>query len=71
MKSDEELRQEFVKLGFKRHTIGQQKYGDNWKINDRDWIDEAVEELLDAQNYLSYLYVKLRKLQYKIKEVER
>ena len=67
MKTDEQFKDEFVKLAFKRHTEGEQKYGDTWKTDKKDWIDETVDELLDAANYLSYLYVKLRRIQNEIR----
>jgi hypothetical protein len=54
-------REYFFKLCKKRHYMGEFKYGDSWKKDDKNWSKEVLEELADAVNYLSYLAVKIQK----------
>jgi hypothetical protein len=60
---DDILRREFIKRALKRHDKGAKKYGDTWRTNKKDWINETLAELEDAVNYLSYLYVRLKRIQ--------
>lgn len=64
--NEDELREEFIRRTNERHVNGEEEFGDSWKRDEKDWVEEAIEELLDAGNYLSYLYAKLKKLQNEI-----
>lgn len=54
-------REEFLLMCEQRHTIGKFMYGE-WDINSKDWETEAIEELADAVNYMTYLAMKLDKI---------
>lgn len=50
----------FDELTAERHTKGQVEYGAYTFLEpDKNLIEEAMEELADAANYLRYLFAKL------------
>jgi hypothetical protein len=60
-----------VDIVMKRHMQGMEKFGKTMEVNDRpldQWIDETIEELLDAVHYL----VKAKSItdKFKLKEKE-
>jgi hypothetical protein len=55
----QELSLEFDDLCQTRHEMGAEKYGD-LSFLDRDTVKDILEELVDAANYIRYLYIKLR-----------
>lgn len=60
-----------VDIVMKRHMQGMEKFGKTMEVNDRpldEWIDETIEELLDAVHYL----VKAKSItdKFKLKEKE-
>jgi len=60
-----------VDIVMKRHMQGMEKFGKTMEINDRpldEWINETIEELLDAVHYL----VKAKSItdKFKLKEKE-
>jgi hypothetical protein len=50
---------EFEELRQSRHDMGQDKYGP-FSFLDRDTAKDIGEEIVDAANYLLYLYIKIR-----------
>lgn len=42
-----------------RHMAGQKKYGE-FSFLHRDMQEDAVDELLDAMNYMMYLIIKIK-----------
>ena len=59
-----------VDIVMKRHMQGMEKFGKTMDSNERpldQWIDETIEELLDAVHYL----VKAKSITYKFKLKEK
>ena len=55
------MNSEIISLIKKRLEKGKQEYGHQINVYDgRDWIEETLEELLDAQVYLTAELLKLR-----------
>ncbi len=55
----QELAKEFEALRQERHDMGQDKYG-AFSFLQRDTVTDIGEEIVDAANYLLYLYIKVR-----------
>lgn len=53
---------EIVELVKERIEIGYKKYGKEMPVDDgRDWVQETLEELLDACVYLANLLILIKK----------
>jgi len=53
--TDDPIVNEVIELIVKRHLQGMEKFGKTMSANDRpinEWVDETIEELLDAIHYL-------------------
>lgn len=55
----QELAEEYENLRQSRHAMGQEKYGP-FSFLERDTVQDVLEEIADAGNYLLYLYIKIR-----------
>ena len=56
------MNNEIIKLIEKRLEAGAKKYGEEMDVFDgRDWLQETIEEILDACVYLSALLLKIKK----------
>ena len=69
--TDDPIVNEVIELIVKRHLQGMEKFGKTMSANDRpinEWVDETIEELLDAVHYL----VKAKSItdKFKLKEKE-
>ena len=59
---DVEINAEIIALIQKRIDIGAKKYGGGIKLHDgRNWLIEALEEILDCSVYLAAMIIKIRK----------
>ena len=53
--TDDPIVNEVIELIVKRHLQGMEKFGKTMEANERpinEWVDETIEELLDAIHYL-------------------
>jgi len=53
--TDDPIVNEVIELIVKRHLQGMEKFGKTMSANERpinEWVDETIEELLDAIHYL-------------------
>ena len=62
-RDNEEIRQLLNKALDKQFNKGIEKYGHGVEVDDPqlDWIEEAVEEVMDAQVYLAAKLIQLRR----------
>jgi len=63
MDDNEEIKKEIMNRIDKRFEIGKKEYGHGVNVDDgHDWVDEAMEEILDAMIYSASKIIQLKRV---------